>query len=150
MSIRSLADFNGSVPLGPVMVLARTTTVTAQGAHLVDQVIEVGTFVGHGWGLSHGHGQPAHPAARIAVGCRRPVLATRTGRNGTVHHLRETKSTGSAVTRLCPADNLRMPAGLRVSAARGCLAEDAIAGRLRFGDPLGRRWRGVRADVGCE
>ena len=56
MSIRSLADFNGCVPLGLVMVLARTTTVTAQGARLVDQVIEVGTFVGHGWGLSHGHG----------------------------------------------------------------------------------------------
>jgi hypothetical protein len=28
-----------------------------RGALLVDQVINAGTFVGHGWGLSHGHGQ---------------------------------------------------------------------------------------------
>jgi hypothetical protein len=39
-----------------VTVLVGTATVTHQGARLVDQVIEVGTFVGHGWGLSHGHG----------------------------------------------------------------------------------------------
>ena len=65
MSIRSLADFNGCVPLGPVIVLARTTTVTTQGAYLVDQVTEVGTFVGHGWGLSHGHGQSAVGRANV-------------------------------------------------------------------------------------
>ena len=64
MSIRSLADFNGCVPLGRVMVLARTATVASQGARLVDQVIEVGTFVGHGWGLSHGHGHAPRRLAR--------------------------------------------------------------------------------------
>ena len=48
MSIRSLADFNGCVPLVRVLVLVRTDTVTRQRALLVDQVIEVGTFVGHG------------------------------------------------------------------------------------------------------
>ena len=58
MSIRSLADFNGCVPLVRVLVLVGTATVTCQGAPDVDQLIKVGTFVGHGWGLSHGHGHP--------------------------------------------------------------------------------------------
>ena len=44
-------------PVRDTRSLARTTTVTTQGAYLVDQVTEVGTFVGHMWGLSHGHGQ---------------------------------------------------------------------------------------------
>ena len=61
MSIRSLADFNRCASLGRVMVLARTTTVTAQGALLVDQVINAGTFVGHGWGL--------HMATDTCTGC---------------------------------------------------------------------------------
>ena len=56
MSIRSLADFNGSRPsVGPV--LARTDTVTGRGTPAVDHVNEVGTFDGHTRGLSHGHGQ---------------------------------------------------------------------------------------------
>ncbi len=38
------------------MVLVGTATVASQGAHLVDQVIGVGAFAGHRWGLSHGHG----------------------------------------------------------------------------------------------
>ncbi len=61
MSIRSLADFNGCAPWVRVTVLVGTATVTHQGARLVDQVIEVGTFADHRWGLSHGHGQH-HPA----------------------------------------------------------------------------------------
>ena len=55
MSILSLADFNGVVPsVGAVLV--GTDTVTAGGTHVVDQINGVGTFVGHRWGLSHGHG----------------------------------------------------------------------------------------------
>ena len=50
----SLADFNGVVPwVGPV--LGGTDTVTARGTPAVDQINGVGTFVGHEWGLSHGH-----------------------------------------------------------------------------------------------
>ncbi len=67
MSIRSLADFNGWVPLGLVMVLGRTATVASQGAHLVDQVIEVGTFAGHARGLSHGHGHRGPEAVAEGV-----------------------------------------------------------------------------------
>lgn len=58
MSIRSLADFNGVRPPGSGDGAGWHRTVASQGALLVDQVIEVGTFVGHGWGLSHGHGHP--------------------------------------------------------------------------------------------
>ena len=43
MSMRSLADFNGVAPW-VVGVLVGTATVTAQGALMVDQVIEVGTL----------------------------------------------------------------------------------------------------------
>lgn len=64
MSIRSLADFNGCVPLVRVLVLVGTDTVTRQGALLVDQVTEVGTFAGHGWGLSHGHGHASQVRRR--------------------------------------------------------------------------------------
>lgn len=37
--------------------LVRTDTVTAQGTPAVDQINKAGTFVGHKWGLSHGHAQ---------------------------------------------------------------------------------------------
>jgi hypothetical protein len=60
MSNLSLADFNGVVPWVGGPVLALTDTVTAQGAPAVDQINKVGTFVGHTWGLSHGHAQEHH------------------------------------------------------------------------------------------
>ncbi len=56
MSIFSLADFNGAVPR-VARRLVGTDTVALGGHLVVDQVTEVGTFVGHGWGLSHGQGQ---------------------------------------------------------------------------------------------
>lgn len=55
--------------------------VSAQGALAVDQVLEVGTFVGHQWGLSHGHGQPATSmivrGATAAQACLTGVQARR-------------------------------------------------------------------------
>lgn len=44
-------------------MLARTDTVTGRGTPAVDHVNEVGTFDGHKWGLSHGHGQQIRRAA---------------------------------------------------------------------------------------
>jgi hypothetical protein len=66
--MRSLADFNGDCLLGGA-VLADTATVAVQGALVVDQVIEVGTFAVHGWGLSHGHGHDTRRHWLICAFC---------------------------------------------------------------------------------
>src|ERR1035437_2610783 len=88
MSIRSLADFNGSSP-GRCSDWLGTATVTARGLNLRDDTTNEGWGLlpghhrgpppGHTRGLSHGHGQaPRVPAERHPDQAARTITDDRT------------------------------------------------------------------------